>query len=67
MSTVSKSIADDVVAGKYPDDHWVKIVRYRNAWGGDAYGLIARGQDLNKYAASVCIRDPVTYWELGKE
>jgi hypothetical protein len=65
MSTVSKSIADDVIAGKYPEDCIVKIVAYTNAWGAPAYGLIHARQPLDTYRASDFVIDPTTYWEAS--
>lgn len=67
MSTVDKKIADDIIAGKYEEDHAVKIVKYTNAWGNPAYGVIFKGMSLDHYAASPYIRDPVTYWERPKK
>ena len=63
MGTVDKKIADDVIAGKYASDRPVKIVKYTNAWGGESYGLICKGQSLDRYAASDFVKNPVTYWE----
>jgi len=63
MGTITKEIADDVIAGKYEEDRPVKIVKYENAWGGEGYGLICEGQNPERYAASEFVRNPVTYWE----
>lgn len=64
MSTVSKEIADAIIAGEYEDDPpALKIVKYLNAWGGDSYGVIYVGQDPDKYAPSDYIRNPTIYWE----
>lgn len=63
MGTISKEIADDVIAGKYDEDRPVKIVKYENAWGGESYGLICQGQPLDRYSESNFVRNPVTYWE----
>jgi len=65
MSTVSKSIADGVAAGKYAEDRVVKIVQYTNAWGSQAYGLIFKGQNLDTYRASDFVINPTTYWEAS--
>lgn len=62
MGTISKKIADDVIAGKYADDQPVKIVKYTNAWGDEAYGLICAGQPLDRYRASEFVRNPSVYW-----
>ena len=70
MSTVSKSIADEVIVGNgvYPgDEHLppvVKVVKYQNCFdGGDAYGLIRQGHALSMYHSSEFVRNPVTVWE----
>lgn len=63
MGTISKKIADDVIAGLYEEDQPVKIVKYQDAWGGEGYGLICAHESLDRYAASEYVRNPVTYWE----
>jgi len=64
MPTVNKQIADDIIAGKYDDDPPVrKIVKYENAWGSEAYGVIYWHQDPNTYAASEYVQNPTTYWQ----
>ena len=41
MSTVSKKIADEVIAGKYPEDNIKAILLYHNQFNGeDAYKLV---------------------------
>ena len=40
MPTIDKKIADDVIAGKYPEDRPLKIIKYTNQWGGESYGLV---------------------------
>ena len=41
MSTVSKEIADEIIAGKYPEDNIKAILLYHNQFNGeDAYKLI---------------------------
>lgn len=49
MSTVDKKTADDIIAGKYPEDNCVAILRYENAFNGNyAYKLIfSRGLCTN--------------------
>jgi len=67
MATVSKKIADEIVAGKYKSDGPFKIVKYTNAFNGeDAYGVCMRGDDPNRYKASDFIINPTTYWEAKK-
>ena len=64
MGTISKKIADDVIAGVYDEDRPVKIVKYNNSFDGtEAYGLICEGQPLDTYRASRYVLNPVTYWE----
>lgn len=63
MGTISKDIADDVIAGKYEDDRPVKIVKYQDAWGGEAYGLICEGESINRYHESEFVINPTTYWQ----
>lgn len=65
MSTVDKKIADDIIAGRYPEDNAIKIVEYTNAWGTLAYGVIFKGDPLNKYKATEWIRNPRIYWQKG--
>lgn len=68
MSTVSKAIADEVIAGNgmYPGDRIrvVKVVKYKNAFDGSpAYGLIYEAQPLDMYKESTWIIGPVVIWE----
>jgi hypothetical protein len=71
MSTVDKVFADKLVAANgqlYPDDPFeppvVRIVKYRNAWGADAFGITFEGQHHEKYMVqSPYITDPTIYWE----
>ena len=66
MATVSKAIADEVIAGKYPEDEWARIINYTNMEGGDAYGL-EQEYDLGKYHESEYVRNPTVYWEAKNE
>lgn len=63
MGTVNKQIADEIVAGKYEEDHPVKIVKYTTKWGDEAYGVIFEGDPLDKYAASEFVINPTVYWK----
>ena len=69
MATVnSKAIVDEIIAGNgiYPgDEHMpvVRIVQYNNQFdGGIAYGLIYKGEDLNRYFGGACHNSKVI-WE----
>ena len=62
MATVSKKIADDVIAGKYDEDNWVRIVKYTNQWDGESYGLENK-HTLGKYEESSSVNNPTVYWE----
>ncbi len=69
MSTVSKQIADRVIAGEFPGDDIFLIIRYKNAFNGEyAYKLYYsshRNLDLQKIGLEV-LRiygdDLKTYW-----
>lgn len=66
MATISKEIADRVIAGEFDDDPCglcVKIVKFTNAWGGESYGAIFQHQRLDTYKETEYVRNPVTYWE----
>lgn len=63
MGTVNKEIADAVIAGKYAEDRPKRIVKYTNAWDGEAYGLICAHESLNRYAASEFVINPTIYWD----
>lgn len=74
MSTVSKDIADKIVAGNgwidnqheevipAQDQRIVLIICYNNSFGGVSYGCVEQGQ-YNKYIPSEYIRSPRIYWE----
>ena len=67
MGTVSKSIADAIIAGKYEDDNPKRIVKYTNAWGGEAYGVTFGNDDPNKYLYETeYVQNPVIYWDHKK-
>lgn len=66
MSTVDKSIADRIIAGEFPDDQAVKIIKYDNAWGGESYGVLFKRDHPEKYAESNFVRNPTVYWEAAK-
>jgi hypothetical protein len=62
MSTVSKEIADRVIAGEYPLDEWVRIIEYDNAFGGVGYGL-ENAHTIGRYSPSEYVINPRIYWE----
>lgn len=66
MGTVSKQIADRIIAGEFPEDDVVKIVKYMTPEGGEAYGVITRREDPDRYHASPFVIAPEVYWEAGK-
>lgn len=68
MSTVNKKIADKVIAGAYPKDKIIAIIRYENIFNGaEAYKLIFEHQTgLKEDILSGLIftlRNPTLYWE----
>lgn len=68
MPTVDKPIADRIVAGNgiYPGDEGSpvhSIVKYKNAWGGESYGL--NYSRHNAYTASEYVHAPELYWSAG--
>lgn len=68
MSTVSKSIADAIIAGRYSRDNPTRIVEYTNAWGGLAYGVTFNNQSLDTYLnESPYIRNPKIYWDKNSQ
>jgi len=68
MATVnSREIVDLIIEGNglYPGDDIpvIRIVQYNNQFdGGIAYGLIYRGEDLNRYFGGAC-RNSFVLWE----
>jgi hypothetical protein len=65
MATVDKEIADNIIAGKYGDEGWVKIVKYINMAGNEAYGAVHRNDDPGRYQPSPWVRNPRLYWEAN--
>lgn len=63
MATVSKEIADAIIAGKYPEDGAIKIVRYINMAGATAYGVVFKEDDPYKYRESPFVQNPTLYWQ----
>lgn len=63
MGTVSKQIADRVIAGEFPEDEPVlRIVKYRNAWGGESYGIETK-HNLGAYHETAYVQNPEVYWQ----
>lgn len=63
MATVSKEIADDIIAGKYPEDKCFKIVEYTNIGGEQAYGALFEGNHPDTYMETEFVHNPKVYWE----
>jgi len=72
MSTVDERTANKVMSndGYYDlsdineyEPRCVKIVKYTNAWGGIAYGLIHNGENKDRYHESDYVINPKTIWE----
>lgn len=64
MSTIDKKLADELITrdGRYMNDPQImRIVKYTNAWGGEAYGMEYE-QSLGRYADSEFINKPSVYW-----
>lgn len=67
MATVSFELAHKLASngGYYSDDPRVmRIIKYTNAWGKEAYGLEYE-RDIGKYSASEYVIDPQVYWSAG--
>lgn len=69
MGTVSKAIADKIIAGKYAaEDGWpIRIVEYDNAWGGTSYGVEQTERDRGRYSPSQYVCNPRVYWERSDD
>ena len=64
MGTISKEIADRVIAGEFDDDDPKRIVEYTNACGVIVYGLTCDSQDPDTYLyESKYITNPKIYWD----
>ena len=66
MTTVSKEIADRIIAGKYPEDEWTRIVEYNNAFGGIGYGC-ENARTEGKYSPSEYVINPRIYWSASPQ
>lgn len=68
MSTVNKGIADRIIAGEFPEDNIVAIIRYENIFDGNyAYKIISENHkdDIPYYLAgkSPAMLDCTIYWQ----
>lgn len=77
MSTVDKAFANNIIRhnGYYEgrsdnslgdNPRCDRIIRYTNAWGKDAYGLLFEGQ-ANKYTESLYVISPEIYWQYSPD
>ncbi len=65
MATISKQIADDIIAGMYPEDGCTKIVTYNNMFdGGLTYAAVFRRDNQFKYEQSPACHNVKVYWTL---
>lgn len=65
MTTVTKGIADEVIAndGYYPGDPRVtKVVQYQNQWGGTSYALVYHFEDQMRYENSSACFNVKVIW-----
>ena len=70
MSTVTKGLADRIIAGEFAEARPRKIVKYTNIWGGESYGVVFEGDRPDKYADNdsagydiQIVIEPSIYWE----
>lgn len=64
MATISKQIADRIIAGEFPEDECSRIVRYKNAFGGFGYGSTFHNEDKERYLVETnYVQEPVIYWD----
>lgn len=64
MATVSKQIADRIIAGEFKEDKIVKIVKYNNHFdGAECYGTVNAYGDYYAYENSPFVHNCTTYWE----
>jgi hypothetical protein len=63
MGTISKTIADEIIAGGYAEDGIVKIVTYNNQFDGAlTYACVHRRENINRYEESSACRNVQTIW-----
>lgn len=68
MSTVDKTIADRVIAGEFPGDDVVAIIKYNNVFNGkEAYKLIFSPETYRIQwildGKEVNLLNPTIYWQ----
>ena len=68
MATINSRAEVNIIIkgnGIYPGDRLrvIKIVEYTNNWGRQAFGLIYKGEDPDRYRPSEFIKNPKTIWE----
>jgi hypothetical protein len=65
MATVSKEIADRIIAGEFAaEDGWPqRIVEYDNAFGGVSYGVEQYPNEIGRYSESSYVHNPRVYWK----
>ena len=69
MSTIgSKRIVEDIIAGEYKHDDWIKIVEYTDQGNKRTWGCVAqRDDDPDRYErVTQWVRDPVVIWRKKK-
>ena len=63
MGTITKQIAEDIMAGKYAEDKPTKIVTYNNMFdGGLTYAVVFEREDQFKYERSGACDNVTTIW-----
>lgn len=63
MSTVSKKIADEVIAREFPEDNIKAILLYHNQFNGaDAYKLVYGSMSVINTALSIASNYVKLYW-----
>jgi hypothetical protein len=65
MATIdNKKIVDDIIAGNYEDDGWIKIVEYTNQGGRQTWGCVTdRERDPDRYERETqYVRNPRVIW-----
>ena len=67
MSTVNKAIADRIIAGEFPEDNIIAIIKYENMFNGSlAYKIIPGHKEslIQWYldGKEPALIDPTIYW-----